>query len=179
MHCRMCSQRLTRPGRLCRECEQELERARAAAASLDNLSSESPLIDTARQTVAEAVSWTERLRSRPTVVVAALSIGIASALVLYVVQASHAAGKPESVMIDRDLSTIRPRQFHAPARVPLRVDSRGVGEASGAAAPTPARTADDHRPPVVITMAATGARPAVGHGSDPTSTMSTSSRQPR
>jgi len=30
MHCRMCSQRLPRPGRLCRECEREIDRERAA-----------------------------------------------------------------------------------------------------------------------------------------------------
>jgi len=35
--CRMCSQRLTRPGRLCRECEHELQRARHVGLAIGEL----------------------------------------------------------------------------------------------------------------------------------------------
>ena len=37
MRCRMCSQRLPRPGKLCRECERELDRARLAANTVAGL----------------------------------------------------------------------------------------------------------------------------------------------
>ena len=65
-HCRMCSQRLTRPGRLCRECERELDRARATAESAGNLSSALPLIDAARMATADSAGAFGRFKSRPT-----------------------------------------------------------------------------------------------------------------
>ena len=79
MHCRMCSQRLTHAGKLCRECERELQRARTAAASVDTLASTVPPIDAARMASADSSGWARRIRSRPTVLVAAFSVGIATA----------------------------------------------------------------------------------------------------
>ena len=152
--CRMCSQRLTRPGRLCRECERELDRARAAAQSVGNLSSAVPLIDAARTATADSQGWSGRLQSRPTILMLAFSVGIATAGAFYVVQRSHAAGKPESVMIDRDLSNIRPRDHRIVA--PARTDT-----ASRAATPVTLRTAaypSERREPVVATPATTGSR---------------------
>ena len=65
--CRMCSQRLTRPGKLCRECERELQRARAAAASVDTLSSAIPVIDAGRERGTGSASASQRdcNRDRP------------------------------------------------------------------------------------------------------------------
>lgn len=117
MQCRMCSQRLTRPGKLCRECERELDRARAAAASVDDLSSAVPLIDAGGRTTAESIGWPQ-LRSRPTVLVMAFSVGLATAVAVYAVRGSHVADKPASVMIDRDLSHVRPREARPPALPP-------------------------------------------------------------
>ena len=109
--CRMCSQRLTRPGRLCRECERELDRERAAA---DGLAAVIELPDSPG-----AGRETERLRplrSRNVAVVTAFAIGIGVAAGFYV---AHGARTPDdagsSVMIDRDLSGIKPRVVRAPA----------------------------------------------------------------
>lgn len=114
MQCRMCSQRLTRPGKLCRECERELGRARAVAASVDTLSV--PLIDASRMAgTLPADSWRARLRSRPALLVTAFSIGLATASAAYVAQRTHAMSAPASVMLDRDLRNVRPRSFGAPA----------------------------------------------------------------
>ena len=90
-NCRMCSQRLPRPGRLCRECERELDRARAVAASVDTLSPAMPLVDVARLANEPPGGWSAQLRSRPTVVVGAFAVGIAAAIAFYVVDLSHAS----------------------------------------------------------------------------------------
>ena len=112
--CRMCSQRLTHPGRLCRECEHELERARAAQASVDTLSPAMPLVDVARLANEPPGGWNAGLRSRPTVVIAAFAIGVAAAIAFYVAEISRTSAPAASVMIDRDLTHVRPRERRAP-----------------------------------------------------------------
>lgn len=160
MHCRMCSQRLTRPGKLCRECERELQRARTAAASVDTLSSTGSLSDAARMASADSSSWVRKMRSHPTVLVAAFSIGIATAATLHVVQRTHAAGKAESVMIDRDLRNIKPRDYHAASRAPGRVDVASATPSGGGMPARKPAAAAERRAPVVVAMAATGSRSA-------------------
>jgi hypothetical protein len=157
--CRMCSQRLTRPGRLCRECERELERARAVAQSVGNLSSAAPLVDNARM-AADSIGWAARMTARPGVIAVAFSIGIAAAAALYVVQGSHAAGASESVMIDRDLSKIRPRERRG-AAPPLAVSAPANAAADGVASRKALHSAS-RREPIVVGMAATGSRPEPG-----------------
>ena len=151
-HCRMCSQRLTRPGKLCRECERELQRARTTAASVDTLSAGVPLIDAARMATTQPSGWARKFRSRPTVLVAAFSVGIATAATLHVAHRTEAAGSG-SVMIDRDLRNVTPRDHHAAAQVPAR------GDVTPASSEVPApQPAAERRTPVVVGMAATGSR---------------------
>jgi hypothetical protein len=110
--CRMCSQRLTRPGRLCRECERELGRERAAAdgfaAVVERPGSEGPGPETATFGAS---------RSRTVALFAAFAIGIGIAASAYVVQGARSAHDGgASVMIDRDLSGIKPREVRAPSQ---------------------------------------------------------------
>ena len=167
--CRMCSQRLTRPGKLCRECERELQRARAAAASVDTLSSAIPVIDAGRNAAPEGFGFATRLQSRPAVLVVAFSVGIATAAALYVVRGSHAAAAPESVMIDRDLTHIRPRVTGMPSARPASSASLPGGSkpndsatrsADNAAMSRRAASASERGQPVMVAIAATASRPA-------------------
>jgi hypothetical protein len=153
-HCRMCSQRLPRPGRLCRECERELDRARATAESAGNLSSALPLIDAARMATADSAGASGRFKSRPTVLVAAFSVGIATAAALYLFQQSHATDPRESVMIDRDLSGIaaRTRAYETTRADP----SAAVPHTQVAPRKTPREA--ERREPVMMAIASTGAR---------------------
>jgi hypothetical protein len=163
--CRMCSQRLTRPGKLCRECERELQRARAAAESVDTLSSAIPVIDAARVAEPAPLGFAARLRSRPSVLAIAFSVGIASAAVLYFAQDPRPAAAPGSVMLDRDLSGIRARGADPPAAriAPARPRTDAMlataAEDRGAT-PRPQPPGPDRRKPVVVTMAATASQPA-------------------
>src|SRR4029079_3532328 len=101
MQCRMCSQRLTRPGKLCRECDQELARARAAAASAQGLSSVSSLIESSEAASEYRLAGTSRLGAAPVLVAAAFVVVIGAAIALYSVERSPALGSAASVMIDR------------------------------------------------------------------------------
>jgi hypothetical protein len=140
----MCSQRLTRPGKLCRECERELGRARAAAASVDTLSGAVPLIDASRMAgMPPADAWRARLRSRPALLLMAFSIGLATAATGYVVQRTRAASADASVMLDRDVRNIKPRSFGASTTARV-ANFQPIGSPSGsptAAAPEPAGNA--------------------------------------
>lgn len=111
MHCRMCSQRLPRPGRLCRECEQELDFARSArpGAGLALASQPDPLLLTEAN---------ERVRvpPRPVVVAAAFAVGLSAAAAIYAIHASWSTGKRESVMVDRPVDAGRGRLPPRPAR---------------------------------------------------------------
>jgi hypothetical protein len=148
MHCRMCSQRLTRPGKLCRECEREVQRAQAAAASVDTLSSAVPLIDAA-QLADGSSGWTGRLRPRPSVLAVAFAVGMATVAAMYVMQGSQASARPESVMIDRDLSKVTPRDVRAATRAVARDDEPAAAPAAAIAKPADAIA----RTPVVAVAA--------------------------
>ncbi len=126
----MCSQRLTRPGKLCRECERELDRARAAQASVDTLSPAMPLVDVARLANEAPGGWTGYLHARPVVVIGAFAVGLAAAVALYVAELPHSAAPAASVMIDRDLTNVRPRERRAPPPlVPVEPAPRAVAPA--------------------------------------------------
>ncbi len=129
--CRMCSQRLTRPGRLCRECERELDRERAAVegfAAVVQLPGSSGLD-------AEG-STSGALRSRTVALFAAFVVGVGIAASAYVVQGARSApGAGTSVMIDRDLSSITPREVHAPVQAP-RADVPAAVAVAHPAAPS-------------------------------------------
>lgn len=108
--CRMCSQRLTRPGRLCRECERELDRERAAADGF------AAVVELPGSGLGREAAIFAAVRSRSVALFAAFGIGIGIAGGAYVIHGArsvHDAGA--SVMIDRDLSGIKPREVRAPA----------------------------------------------------------------
>jgi hypothetical protein len=110
--CRMCSQRLTRPGRLCRECERELDRERAA---VDGFAAAVQLPGSGG--VGPEAATLGAPRSRTVALFAAFVIGIGIAASAYVVQGARGAhGGGTSVMIDRDLSAITPREVRAPVQ---------------------------------------------------------------
>ena len=143
MHCRMCSQRLPRPGRLCRECEQELNFGRSSATTLGGAPSPDP---DARLAMLGAV----RL-PRATIVVGAFAAGITLAAAVYALNPWPGIGTRGSVMIDRDLSSIR-------ARAPHRSAAGGAAGATNGdeASRMPARSADAPGPmPVVATASST------------------------
>ena len=129
--CRMCSQRLTRPGRLCRECERELDRERAAT---DGLAAMVELPD-AGDAGPEAANLGAR-PSRTVALLAAFGIGIgiaASAWVVHGTRSARDAGA--SVMIDRDLSGITPREVRAPAPPQRSAVPGAIAVAHSAASP--------------------------------------------
>jgi len=107
MQCRMCSQRLTRPGKLCRECERELARARQAAASVDGAGTAVPEIEPDQLVSASALAAWQRRGVRVPLVVAAFVLGIGATAGVYTMQRTTGAG--ESVMLDRDVTRVQPR----------------------------------------------------------------------
>jgi hypothetical protein len=110
--CRMCSQQLTRPGRLCRECEREIDRERAA---VEGFAAVVALPGSSGLAAEGATSRT--LRSRTVALSAAFVVGIGIAASAYIVQGARSAhGAGTSVMIDRDLSSITPRDIHSPVQ---------------------------------------------------------------
>lgn len=94
MHCRMCSQRLPRPGRLCRECEQERELAHASRQTVGPVQGTHP-----DELYLAGLSGWKRFPSRPIVVVAAFVVGVSAAAAVYGLRGSSNVG--ESVMFDR------------------------------------------------------------------------------
>lgn len=131
MHCRMCSQRLTRPGKLCRECERELQRARYAGVSMDELLPSAPMIGASRM----AGTWLARLRSPGPVVAAAFAVGVVSAATLHVVRYATAAAASGSVMLERGAGDARVRAFPRVARADHVVQSLPAADAASATAP--------------------------------------------
>jgi hypothetical protein len=102
--CRMCSQRMTRPGKLCRECERELQRARYAGVSLGEIE---PVL-AAEPSRMVAGDWLARLRSPGSMIALAFAVGVAATVALHVVDNSEAAVTHGSVMLDaRQLSGLR------------------------------------------------------------------------
>src|SRR4029077_16184831 len=109
------------------------------------LSGAVPLIDASRMAArAPSDGWMSRLRSRPAVLAAAFSVGLATAAGAYVAQRSHAASEPASVMLDQDLTGIKPRSFGAAAAVdvtslqPVGAPSGPASDRADNAAPVPA-----------------------------------------
>jgi hypothetical protein len=117
MHCRMCSQRLPRPGRLCRECEQELNLARSTAKTLETVVAPAPDVDE-RLPMLGVAGWAARA-PRSTVIVAAFAVGITAAITVYALNGWPGAGSGRSVMVDRDLSSVRARAPHRPVAMPI------------------------------------------------------------
>jgi hypothetical protein len=135
--CRMCSQRLTGAGKVCRECERELESARFAGVSVDALAAAVPLIDASRVAGTEdGAGRFGRRYSRGSMIAAAFSVGLVGAIALHLAQRSNAA--PGSVMLDRDISGLHARSF-----MPASVHSSelaGAGPSSNAVAGVAERT---------------------------------------
>jgi hypothetical protein len=143
MQCRMCSQRLTRPGKLCRECDRELARARSLTASTEGLAAMPLPLDPSAIDMQDRLAWTSRLTSRTAIVVGAFVIGSALAAALYTVEHARASG--ESVMLG-DLRHVEPVERPAAARFaavsaePARDDAQGqTVDASAGRPTTPAR----------------------------------------
>jgi len=109
--CRMCSQRLTGPGKLCRDCEREIERARMAGVSVDEWSAV-PLIDASRVApTEEGAGRLGRRHSRGSMIAAAFTVGLIGAMAFDIALRSDAAAVPGSVMLDRDISGLHARSF--------------------------------------------------------------------
>jgi len=126
MQCRMCSQRLPRPGRLCRECDRELERARYAGVSIGELAPALPSVDASRMA---ASGWRARVRSPGPVIAAAFSVGLVAAVALHVVDKSEAAVTHGSVMLDTRASR-ELRHVSIRGASPLPVIEHGAPAAS-------------------------------------------------
>ena len=90
----MCSQRLPRPGRLCRECEQELELAQSARSLAGPVHGTQP-----DELYLAGLSGWKRFPARLIVVVAAFVVGVSAAAAVYGLRGSSNDGG--SVMIDR------------------------------------------------------------------------------
>jgi hypothetical protein len=140
MQCRMCSQRLTRPGKLCRECERELDRARLAAASVDDLAMALSPIDASRM-AGGGSPWSARLRTRSSVIAVAFAIGLGGALAIYHAQHPAVSTTAGSVMLDRDVSSVRARAFGRRVAVGEPVSARNIAD-------TAARTDARVEPPM-------------------------------
>lgn len=138
MRCRMCSQRLPRPGRLCRECEQELELAHSARQTGGPVHGTQP-----DELYLAGLSGWKRFPSRPIVVVAAFVVGVSAAAAVYGLRGSSNAG--ESVMFDR---------YHA-----TRVAGAAVTAESAVSVPA--------APALVrVTVVSPGARTAIDAGAE-------------
>ena len=98
MQCRMCSQRMTRAGKLCRECERELERARQVGATVGE-SARDAFVD-----VPASAGWPWMLRAPVVIIAAAFAAGVAGAVALHVADASRGRVASRSVMVDAVLS---------------------------------------------------------------------------
>jgi hypothetical protein len=96
MKCRMCSHPLTRPGRLCRECERELERARRADFAMDELAG---FVTRSDADAPARHGWSAKLRAPRNVIALACCVGIAGAVSVGLVQ--HGSSRTaRSVMLD-------------------------------------------------------------------------------
>ena len=124
MQCRMCSQRLPRPGKLCRECERELARARQAAASIESVGSAVPEAEGDQLVPASALSAWQRRAVRVPLVVAAFCLGMGAMAAVYTMHRTTGAG--ESVMLDRDVSRVQPRVLPSRATRAERDAARAV-----------------------------------------------------
>ena len=128
MQCRMCSQRLTRPGKLCRECDRELARARSLTASTEGLAAMALPLDPSAIEMQDGLAWTSRLTSRSALVVGAFVMGSALAAALYTVEHSRASG--ESVMLG-DLRHVEPIERRVASRFASVTAEPARGDAQG------------------------------------------------
>ena len=141
--CRMCSQRLTRPGRLCRECERELSRARYVGLS----AGEPPLVAALPETLPMAGNeWLAHVRAPASVVAIAFAFGVAATVTLQVIEHSEAAVAHDSVMLGsqaafaRQVSIVSPGAASAHvASEPVQVDASATVDVTSA--PVSARPA--------------------------------------
>ena len=146
----MCSQRLPRPGRLCRECELERNLSRSAKTP-DSLVTRDPGVDESLPMPGIA-GWAARL-PRPMVILSAMAVGLTVATAVYVLNGWPGTGR--SVMIDRDLSSLRQRPPH---RSFGGASSDAAARSGDMTAHTPSRGPDA---PVAMPIVATGSMPAV------------------
>jgi len=93
----MCSQRLTRPGRLCRECECELQRVRHAELAIGELPP--PVTSSEAVRMAGGSEWVARLRSPVAIVALAFAIGVAASVAMQMNEGAEAGGVHQSVML--------------------------------------------------------------------------------
>ncbi|HJU21117.1 MAG TPA: hypothetical protein VJ891_01285 [Casimicrobiaceae bacterium] len=163
MQCRMCSQRLTRPGKLCRECEHELDRARYSGMSIDALVAQSGGGEASR--LAEP-GWLSRVRSPANIVAIAFAIGVGSAGLVHVVGTQLPSAPVHSVMPDVDEPTpVRGIAFEAAAPSPATRVAPQRHKTTIVHAPITApepitAVAAPHGPETTIAFHATGTRVA-------------------
>ena len=121
--CRMCSQRLTRPGRLCRECERELSRARYVGLS----AGEPPLVAALPETLPMAGNeWLAHVRAPASVVAIAFAFGVAATVTLQVIEHSEAAVAHDSVMLGSQAASVRQVSIVSPGAASAHVASEPV-----------------------------------------------------
>jgi len=141
--CRMCSQRLTRPGRLCRECERELSRARYVGLS----AGEPPLVAALPETSPMAGNeWLAHVRAPASVVAIAFAFGVAATVTLQVIEHSEAAVAHDSVMLGSHAASVRQ----------VSIVSPGTASANASSEPVPV----DASATVDVTSAPVSTRPA-------------------
>ena len=148
MQCRMCSQRLPRPGRLCRECDRELERARHAGVSIGEAASAVPSVDGSPIAV---IGW--RVRAPGPIIAAAFSVGVVAAIALHVIDKSEAAVTHGSVMLDT-AGARASRRVSVGEASPLPVSARGEVPASAPAPAPVSAAAPATAPAAAVKMAA-------------------------
>ena len=159
--CRMCSQRMTRPGRLCRECERELQRARYVGVSLGDIE---PTLAAAEASRVVANDWLARLRTPGSAIAVAFAIGVSATVAMHIADNSEAAVTHGSVMLDaQQMSHLRQVSIVSasaaadeaspqatsdvePVRTSKAKSSPGARVRVAAAAPTMAQAETDEEP---------------------------------
>ena len=185
MHCRMCSQRLTRPGRLCRECECELQRARYAGASIGDVA---PVIGAPETSRMASVLGLARVRAPRSIVAVALAfaVGVAGTVSVHVARDSEAATPRNSVMLGPEENAGRRVSIVSEGAASAEAASQAVPVAAAATvsvssatpkalrappAPTPRVRAPAQRQEAVLasddTPVPASANPSAGPGNPP------------
>lgn len=152
--CRMCSQRLPRPGRLCRDCERELDRARLVANTVAGLAPLGPPLPVPAIEALPADAASPARSRAPIIVAMAFALGLAGAAVLLAGQRSTAPAHDASVMLDRDVSDVKPRMFAPPARPA----TPHAPVAASVARPSPVTAGASTSPPASVAAAPKAAK---------------------
>jgi len=119
----MCSQTLTRPGRLCRECERELSRALYVGLS----AGEPPLVAALPETLPMAGNeWLAHVRAPASVVAIAFAFGVAATVTLQVIEHSEAAVAHDSVMLGSHAASVRQVSIVSPGTASANASSEPV-----------------------------------------------------